>query len=95
MARGHVCEAFSELLVDVGGSSPPWEIHPWAGERDQESEPVGSVPHGLGFHWLSFLSPGSRLDFPQCWAGTSELNYTFLLTLVLQQQQDSELENQV
>lgn len=50
MARGHVCETFSELLVDVGGPSPPWEIHPWAGERDQESEPVGSVPHGLGFH---------------------------------------------
>lgn len=50
LARGLVCEAFFELLVDVRGPSPPWEIHPWAGERDQESEPVGSVSHGLGFH---------------------------------------------
>lgn len=66
-------------------------VHAGAGEQDQESEPVGSVPHGLGFRSClqvptDFLGDGLE---PVSWTAH------FCLCWFYNQPQDSELENQV
>lgn len=77
LARGHVCEAFSYFLIDIGGPSPQWAVSTlgrwaWAAwessaEQAREASQKADSLHGFRYSllpWhptLGYLNNGQQL----------------------------------